>query len=63
MSKKEYEAPKLRELAEVTRLQKQLEAVKSVLWMAEQYAEECRGPELREYQEVMKVLEDDDSTS
>ena len=40
MSKKEYEAPKLRELAEVTRRQKQLEAVKSVLWMAEQYAEE-----------------------
>lgn len=43
----------------IGQIERQLSAAKSVLWMAEKYAEAggSNGPEMREYKAVMKVLD------
>ena len=43
----------------ITALEKKLQAAKSILWMAERYAEGggSNGPEIREYEEAIKIIE------
>lgn len=43
---------------EVRKLERQLKAAKSILWMAQEYAEAggSRGPEMREYKKACEII-------
>ena len=55
-------SPALEYIQEIERLREVLVQVKSILWMAERYAEGggSGGPEMRSYREVATLLEEEE---